>query len=112
MYKFERCDYCGLLLQHIGILQNELTQSEPETDNRYATILESKSYYWLVKVFYNKDLVQCDCEYKIRFCSILKDLLELFENEVKLDADKMKCDICRILPCELFSLLDVACKDF
>lgn len=111
MDNFERCDYCGLLLQHIGILHNELTQSEPETDNRYATILELKSYYWLIKAFYNKVLVQCDCEYKNKFCSILKDLLHLFEeNEVKLDADKMKCDICRILPCELFSLLDAACK--
>ena len=109
MDNLERCDYCSLLLQHIGILQDEFNQSDP--DIRYATILELKSYCWLIKEYYNKVLIHCECEDKIICYSILENLLSLFkQNDVKLGADKMKCDICRVLPCEVFSLLDILCK--
>lgn len=110
MNYYEKCDYCGLMLEHIGILKNEMAQFEPGTDYRYATMLELKCYYWLVKAYYDKILVPCNCAYKNVFCSVLKDLYELFEeNDIKIEIEKKKCDICKILPCELFSLLDMAC---
>lgn len=110
MINLKRCDYCKLLLKHVDILQNELTQFELETDCRHSTLLELKSYYWIIKTYYNNVLIQCDCEYKNRFYSILKILLKILENNGLVpNKKKLKCDICKVLPYEVFSLLDNAC---
>ena len=110
MNDLKRCDYCELMFKHIVILRNKLMEPQLQSSDRDATILELKSYYWLTRTYYQKFLKQCNCEYKNKFEQTLKYLLEVFkENDVKLDSDKAKCDICKILPCELFPLLDKAC---
>lgn len=71
MNNYVKCYYCGLMLEHIDILKYEIAQFELGTDHRYATMLELKCYYWLVKAYYDKILVPCNCAYKNEFCSAL-----------------------------------------
>lgn len=101
----DRCAYCNMLMQHITVLKNELTKSEQ------ATLYELKSYYWLIEKYCNEVLIDCDCEYRDEFRNILTVLLELFRtNEIVIKTENMQCDVCKVLPCEIFSLLDLACK--
>lgn len=106
-----QCNYCELMLIHIGILQNELEKSGIKSNQRNVTLLELKCYYWLMKVYYDKILCEYESEYKHIFEYTLTNLLNLLQiNKTEFDTNKMRCDICRILPHELFSLLDMACK--
>lgn len=109
--KLRNCYYCKQILAHIAILKNEYEKPEAGSDNRRVTLLELQCYYWLMKVYYDKILCECECEIKYIFGNTLTNKLDLLQiNEIELNTNKMRCDICRILPHEFFSLLDRACK--
>lgn len=67
--KLRNCYYCKQILVHIGILKNEYEKSEVGSDNRRATLLELQCYYWIMKVYY--DEILCECEYKYIFGNTL-----------------------------------------
>lgn len=76
-----------------------------------ATLLEMKCYYWLIKAYSDEFLKDCDCDYSKGLRNIQKSLKAIFIKEkIVLDVNKKKCDICKILPCEIFALLDGACS--
>lgn len=101
----ERCDYCVKLIQHMNYLLEELKKYGGET-----TLLELRCYYWLASVYQNI-INECMCQGKVS----LENLIYLFKktldnSHIKLNEESRKCDICKILPCEIFSLLDLACR--
>lgn len=109
--KLRNCYYCKQILVHIGILKNEYGESEAGSDNRHAILLNLQCYYWLMKVYYDEILCECECKNKYIFGNTLTNILNLLQiNKIKLETNKMRCDICHILPHALFSLLDRACK--
>ncbi len=100
-----KCTNCVLFVKHMEILLNELDREMSE-----STLHEIKSYYWL-STFFKLYIEQCSCENKILFenkVQVLQGVLD--HNGIELDDKNKKCDICRVLPAEVFSLLDVACK--
>ena len=105
MKEYICCDYCNSLLKHITILGHELKTE------RQTTLLELKCYYWLIEEYCIKIISKCNCPFKTEFKNILLDLHEVFrENKIELDGKKRRCDICKILPKELFVMLDSTCK--
>lgn len=108
-YMLITCSYlgcCKLILEHIEILQRELEKSKE------ASLLELKSYYWIIEKYDSEILCKCHCKYKEKIEDTLKKLVKIFQiNGVKLDINKKQCDICKILPCEMFSLLDLICSN-
>lgn len=108
---YSRCDICNLLVQYFKILFTEFGNSEANSDAKMATLLEMKCYYWLIKAYSDEFLKDCDCDYSKGLRNIQKSLKAIFIKEkIVLDVNKKKCDICKILPCEIFALLDGACS--
>lgn len=108
---YSRCDICNLLVQHLKILFTEFGNSEANSDAKMASLLEMKCYYWLIKAYSDEFLKDCDCDYSKGLRNIQKSLKAIFIKErIVLDVNKKKCDICKILPCEIFALLDRACS--
>lgn len=108
-----RCDICNSFVQHLKILFMELEKATKEEDSnaKHATLLEMKCYYWLTKAYSDELLKDCDCDYRIGLGNILENLKDKFAKEgIVHDENKRQCDICKILPCEFFSLLDRACS--
>lgn len=109
--EYTRCDICNLLVQHLKILFAELGNLEVDSDAKMATLLEMKCYYWLTKAYSDELLKDCDCDYSKGLRNIQESLKDIFiEEDIVLDENKKKCDICKILPCEIFPLLDRACS--
>lgn len=111
--ELSRCDTCNSLVQHLKILFMELEKATNEADSnvQHATLLEMRCYYWLTKAYSDELLKDCGCHYRIELGDIQENLKDIFAKEgIALEANKRKCDICRVLPCEFFSLLDIACR--
>jgi hypothetical protein len=103
--ELSKCDYCIKLTQHMKILLYELNRN-----NKEATLQELKCYYWL-STFFKGFLDQCTCLYMKCFeDSIFAIQTVLDDNHIELNEEMKNCDICKILPCQIFSLLDVACR--
>lgn len=99
-----------MMIRHINAFGYLLSKFEIDSDERYATLLELKSYYWLISAYYDEMLNLCDCKYKDVLTSVLESLPHLLlENGLYPDEETMRCDVCKILPCEIFSLLDQIC---
>lgn len=105
MYKeLHICDFCILLINHI-----ELLFIEKEFDEQ-KDLLEMKFYYWLIKAYSDGILKDCDCFYSKELRTKQKIIKEIIAKEgIALDENNKKCDICKILPCEFFALLNSAC---
>jgi hypothetical protein len=89
----------------MNILFSELKNAHIE-----ASLKELKSYYWL-STFLKDFINRCKCSCKDAFDeSVLELQIILATNHIELNEEMKKCDICKILPCEMFSLLDVACR--
>lgn len=108
----EACDICALLLRDIKNIRTSLMEKDVENKIKYITMLELKSYYWLVDAFINEFTSNCRelvCKNQLNF--VLHELEKIFEQEnVLLDIHLRKCDVCRILPCSLFSIMDSLCR--
>ena len=101
-----------MLVLHLNILFMELEKAMRENDSnaKCALLLEMKCYYWLTKEYSDKLLNECNCDYRIEFGRILENLKDIFVKDgIVLDVNRRKCDICKILPCEFFPLLDRTC---
>lgn len=110
MEQLERCTYCVEMMEHIHILQRELEKERADSKNTIATLLEIKNYYWLLDEFLRQGFLSCNKECEIGFQNTLKNLLEcLKKNEIDVNIKMRRCDICRVLPHEIFSLLDRLC---
>ena len=108
--QLNRCEICNSLIQHLKILYMELGNSESHSNMKQATLMELKCYYWLIKAYLNEMICECDCDYSNGLSNILADLSNIFKKEdIVLDEKAQKCDVCKILPCEFFSLLNNAC---
>ena len=108
---YSRCEICNLLVEHLKILFTELGNSEADSDVKIITLLEMKCYYWMTKAYSDKFLKDCDCDYSKGLRNIQKSLKDIFiKEDIVLDENKKKCDNCKILPCEVFALLDRACS--
>lgn len=89
----------------------KIGNSEAGSNIKKATLMELKCYYWLIKAYSNKVISECECDYRNGLRNLQVDLSNIFEKEdILLDEKKQKCDVCKILPCEFFSLLDNTCK--
>jgi hypothetical protein len=111
--ELSRCDICKMLVLHLNILFMELERATRENDSnaKCASLLEMKCYYWLTKEYSDKLLNECNCNYRIEFGRILENLKDIFGKDgIVLDENRRKCDICKILPCEFFPLLDRTCS--
>lgn len=106
------CDICALLLRDIKYISIPLMEKGVEDKIRYITMLELKCYYWLLDAFINEVTTNCKelvCKNQLNL--VLNELGKLFEQEnVLLDTYSRKCDVCRILPCSLFSIMDSLCR--
>lgn len=104
--KMNQCDYCILFIHHIDILLSENIK-----DCCKSNLLELKNYYRLSNIF---DIINENCNECInkkrysRSIELLKDVL--LKNGVELNNSNKKCDICRVLPNEIFILLDMTCN--
>lgn len=89
----------------------ELGNSESDSNMKQATLMELKCYYWLIKAYSDEMICECDCYYSNGLRNIQVDLSNLFKKEdIMFDEKEQKCDVCKILPCEFFSLLNNTCK--
>ena len=108
----EACDVCTLLLRDIKYISASLMERGVEDKIRYITMLELKCYYWLVDAYINEVTTNCrELVCKNQLDSVMNELEKLFKQEnVFLDVHLRKCDVCRILPCSLFSIMDSLCR--
>ena len=101
--------YCESILTHISNLRSLLKKDDTE-----STILELKEYYWLLQYF-NNYINSCAAVDGSSFLPIKNEidtsLLKIFaEHRIDIDEKAAKCDVCKILPCAIFPLLDLACE--
>lgn len=101
--------HCENILTHISILRGLLKKDDTE-----ATVLELKEYYWLLQYF-NNYINRCAAVDGSSFLPIKNEidtfLLKIFaEHRIDIDEKTAKCDVCKILPCAIFPLLDLACE--
>lgn len=97
-----------MILRHISILYNELSNEDDQ--QKYAMLLELRSYYWIISAYCNNALHNCNCEMRSLLISTILQLEKIFLRfNLAVDVEQQRCDICKILPCEIFPLLDTGC---
>lgn len=105
------CSCCTKMSAHMRILLALLDKYK--SDKQFtiqAALAELKAFCWLA-LDLQHHIADCICPSSAEINDALYDVCVVLEKYgMELDKAKRKCDICRILPCEILSLLDEVCK--